>query len=86
MSSGDLTARHAVSSYHHLALQESVRVSAPLTEAAIQQMRDMIASGRLSPGSRLPAESELKLSAVPFQLPEGVAPPAPAVSNWSMSQ
>ena len=34
-------------------------VSAPLTEAAIQQMRDMIASGRLSPGSRLPAESEL---------------------------
>jgi GntR family transcriptional repressor for pyruvate dehydrogenase complex len=34
-------------------------VSAPLTEAAIQQMREMIASGRLSPGSRLPAESEL---------------------------
>jgi GntR family transcriptional regulator, transcriptional repressor for pyruvate dehydrogenase complex len=34
-------------------------VSAPLTEAAIQQMREMIASGRLSPGSRLPSESEL---------------------------
>ena len=34
-------------------------MSAPLTEAAIQQMRDMIASGRLSPGARLPAESEL---------------------------
>ena len=34
-------------------------MSAPLTEAAIQQMREMIASGRLSPGSRLPAESEL---------------------------
>jgi GntR family transcriptional repressor for pyruvate dehydrogenase complex len=34
-------------------------VSAPLTEAAIQEMREMIASGRLSPGARLPAESEL---------------------------
>jgi GntR family transcriptional regulator, transcriptional repressor for pyruvate dehydrogenase complex len=34
-------------------------VSAPLTEAAIAQMREMIASGRLSPGSRLPSESEL---------------------------
>ena len=34
-------------------------MSAPLTEAAIQQMRAMIASGRLSPGSRLPSESEL---------------------------
>jgi GntR family transcriptional repressor for pyruvate dehydrogenase complex len=34
-------------------------LSAPLTEAAIQQMRAMIATGRLSPGSRLPAESEL---------------------------
>src|ERR1044071_5377624 len=33
-------------------------LSAPLTEAAIQQMRAMIATGRLSPGSRLPAESE----------------------------
>jgi GntR family transcriptional repressor for pyruvate dehydrogenase complex len=34
-------------------------LSAPLTEAAIQQMRAMIATGRLSPGSRLPSESEL---------------------------
>src|SRR3954452_9057538 len=34
-------------------------VSAPLTEAAIQEIRAMIASGRLSPGSRLPSESEL---------------------------
>ena len=36
-------------------------MSAPLTEAAIQQMRDMIAGGRLSPGSRLPSESELAI-------------------------
>jgi len=34
-------------------------VSAPRTEAAIQNMRAMIASGRLSPGARLPAEAEL---------------------------
>src|SRR3954466_5763672 len=34
-------------------------VAAPLTEAAIQEIRAMIASGRLSPGSRLPSESEL---------------------------
>jgi GntR family transcriptional repressor for pyruvate dehydrogenase complex len=34
-------------------------VSAPRTEAAIQNMRTMIASGRLSPGARLPAEAEL---------------------------
>src|SRR6187397_312046 len=40
-------------------MQGAARVSAPLTEAAIQQMRDMIASGRLTPGSRLPAEAEL---------------------------
>ena len=36
-------------------------MSAPLTEAAIQQMREMIAGGRLSPGSRLPSESELAI-------------------------
>lgn len=34
-------------------------MSAPRTEAAIQSMRAMIASGRLSPGARLPAEAEL---------------------------
>ena len=34
-------------------------MSAPLTEAAISEMREMIASGRLLPGARLPAESEL---------------------------
>lgn len=34
-------------------------MSAPLTEAAIQQMRAMIASGDLQPGSRLPPEAEL---------------------------
>ena len=34
-------------------------MSAPRTEAAIQKMRAMIASGRLSPGARLPAEAEL---------------------------
>jgi GntR family transcriptional repressor for pyruvate dehydrogenase complex len=34
-------------------------VSAPRTEAVIQEMRAMIASGRLNPGSRLPAEAEL---------------------------
>ena len=34
-------------------------MSAPRTEAAIQNMRAMIASGRLSPGARLPAEAEL---------------------------
>jgi GntR family transcriptional regulator, transcriptional repressor for pyruvate dehydrogenase complex len=34
-------------------------VSAPLTEAAIAQMREMIASGRLAPGARLPPEAEL---------------------------
>jgi GntR family transcriptional repressor for pyruvate dehydrogenase complex len=34
-------------------------VAAPLTEAAIRRMRDMIASGRLRPGQRLPPEGEL---------------------------
>ena len=34
-------------------------VAAPLTELAIQKMREMIASGALSPGSRLPPEAEL---------------------------
>jgi GntR family transcriptional repressor for pyruvate dehydrogenase complex len=34
-------------------------MSAPRTEAAIQSMRAMIASGTLSPGARLPAEAEL---------------------------
>jgi GntR family transcriptional repressor for pyruvate dehydrogenase complex len=34
-------------------------VSAPRTEAVIQKMRDMIVSGQLNPGSRLPAEAEL---------------------------
>jgi GntR family transcriptional repressor for pyruvate dehydrogenase complex len=34
-------------------------VGAPLTEAAISKMRAMIASGALSPGSRLPPEAEL---------------------------
>jgi GntR family transcriptional repressor for pyruvate dehydrogenase complex len=32
---------------------------APLTERAIRRMRDMIASGRLLPGQRLPPEAEL---------------------------
>jgi GntR family transcriptional repressor for pyruvate dehydrogenase complex len=34
-------------------------MGAPLTEAAIQQMRDLIASGEMLPGSRLPPEAEL---------------------------
>ncbi len=34
-------------------------MAAPLTEAAIAEMREMIASGRLAPGSRLPPEAEL---------------------------
>jgi GntR family transcriptional regulator, transcriptional repressor for pyruvate dehydrogenase complex len=34
-------------------------VAAPLTEGAIQQLRDMIVAGTLAPGSRLPAEGEL---------------------------
>jgi len=34
-------------------------VSAPLTEAVIQRVRDMIASGELVPGSRLAPEAEL---------------------------
>jgi GntR family transcriptional repressor for pyruvate dehydrogenase complex len=34
-------------------------MGAPLTEAAIQQMRDLIATGQLVPGQRLPPESEL---------------------------
>jgi GntR family transcriptional repressor for pyruvate dehydrogenase complex len=34
-------------------------MGAPLTEAAIQQVRDLIASGELAPGARLPPEAEL---------------------------
>jgi GntR family transcriptional repressor for pyruvate dehydrogenase complex len=34
-------------------------MAAPLTEAAIHQIREMIANGRLAPGDRLPAEGEL---------------------------
>jgi GntR family transcriptional repressor for pyruvate dehydrogenase complex len=34
-------------------------VAAPLTEAAIQQVRDLIAKGQLVPGQRLPPEPEL---------------------------
>jgi GntR family transcriptional regulator, transcriptional repressor for pyruvate dehydrogenase complex len=34
-------------------------VAAPLTEGAIQKMREMIVSGTLVPGERLPAEAEL---------------------------
>jgi len=34
-------------------------VAAPLTEAAIQQVRDLIAGGQLVPGQRLPPEAEL---------------------------
>jgi GntR family transcriptional repressor for pyruvate dehydrogenase complex len=34
-------------------------VAAPLTESAIRQMHQMIASGRLLPGARLPSEAEL---------------------------
>ncbi len=34
-------------------------MAAPLTEAAIQRMREMIVSGALAPGSRLPPEAEL---------------------------
>ena len=34
-------------------------MAAPLTEAAIQRMREMIASGELKPGARLASEAEL---------------------------
>ena len=37
-------------------------MSAPRTEAAIQNMREMIASGRLLPGEKLPPEAELAAS------------------------
>jgi GntR family transcriptional regulator, transcriptional repressor for pyruvate dehydrogenase complex len=37
-------------------------VSAPLTEAAIRQIRELIASGQLLPGSKLAPEAELALS------------------------
>jgi GntR family transcriptional repressor for pyruvate dehydrogenase complex len=36
-------------------------VSAPLTEAAIRQIREMIANGSLAPGARLPSEAELAI-------------------------
>lgn len=38
---------------------EDCALAAPLTEAAIKKMSDMIASGTLLPGSRLPPEGEL---------------------------
>ena len=34
-------------------------MAAPLTEAAIQQVRHLIATGQLVPGQRLPPEPEL---------------------------
>ena len=34
-------------------------MAAPLTEAAIAKVREMIASGRLAPGARIPPEAEL---------------------------
>ena len=34
-------------------------MAAPLTEAAIEQVRDLIATGELIPGQRLPPEAEL---------------------------
>lgn len=37
-------------------------MSAPRTEAAIEKMREMIASGQLRPGERLPPEAELAAS------------------------
>jgi GntR family transcriptional regulator, transcriptional repressor for pyruvate dehydrogenase complex len=37
-------------------------VSAPLTEAAIRQIREMIAGGQLTPGSKLPPEAELAVA------------------------
>ncbi|MGC2241201.1 MAG: GntR family transcriptional regulator, partial [Acidimicrobiia bacterium] len=37
-------------------------MSAPLTEAAIRQIRELIASGQLLPGSKLAPEAELALS------------------------
>jgi GntR family transcriptional repressor for pyruvate dehydrogenase complex len=36
-------------------------VSAPLTEAAIRQIREMIATGSLAPGAKLPSEAELAI-------------------------
>ncbi len=36
-------------------------MAAPLTEAAIERVRNLIMSGRLGPGERLPAEAELSL-------------------------
>lgn len=36
-------------------------MAAPLTEGAIQKMREMIVSGTLVPGERLPAEAELAM-------------------------
>ena len=34
-------------------------MAAPLTEGAIAKMREMIASGELAPGARLPPEADL---------------------------
>jgi GntR family transcriptional repressor for pyruvate dehydrogenase complex len=39
--------------------KEATEMPASLTEAAIEQVRQLIASGRLSPGERLPPEGEL---------------------------
>ncbi|MGZ8774088.1 MAG: FadR/GntR family transcriptional regulator [Acidimicrobiia bacterium] len=36
-------------------------MSAPLTEAAIRQIREMIANGSLAPGAKLPSEAELAI-------------------------
>ena len=49
-------------------------MAAPLTEAAIEQMRHLITSGDLVPGQRLPPEAELyqRLLAFWFENPSAV--------------
>jgi GntR family transcriptional repressor for pyruvate dehydrogenase complex len=43
----------------HRDIQQGRTMAAPLTEAAIDRLRDLIASGTLRPGDRLPPEMEL---------------------------
>jgi GntR family transcriptional repressor for pyruvate dehydrogenase complex len=55
-----LTQDHGLSSDVFTVIEpKEVVVAAPLTEAAIEQIRELIGSGELAPGARLPPETEL---------------------------
>src|SRR3954463_6935501 len=52
--------KHRMSSSKGICGEEArVSMAAPLTEAAIEQVRDLISTGQLSSGERLPPEAEL---------------------------